>query len=70
MTPHCASSQILWLARIGYGASTGVIEFQNFHVLLDSIRIIIRGNVLTQEEIENLKQWIRQFSKYLDTSRQ
>ncbi|KNC74266.1 hypothetical protein SARC_13182, partial [Sphaeroforma arctica JP610] len=70
MNPNMRYAQIQRGSNGDVGASFGVIETRDLFYLLDMVRILHKANILTTEEIDTLKQWLRKFSQYLLSSNQ
>eukprot|EP01134_Creolimax_fragrantissima_P001874 CFRG1874T1 len=69
-TPHCMYAQIQWGVNGNLGRSTGVLEFRNFFFFLDVVRLLESAKSFTDKDSALLKEWMSDYSKYLDTSKQ
>eukprot|EP00124_Ichthyophonus_hoferi_P000902 Ihof_evm11s39 gene=Ihof_evmTU11s39 len=70
MNPHMRFAQIQWGHRNNVGVNYGIIETKDLYYLLDAVRLIYRAGFLTDIEMTELKEWLRQFSDYIIESEQ
>lgn len=70
MNPHLTYSQVRWGRNKNRGAQSGVIEMKDLYYALDAIRLLEHLGALSDDMMEALRGWCREYLDWLLTSEQ
>lgn len=70
MTPHLRYAQVRRGRNWNRGTGAGIIEFKDLYYLLDAVRILEAGGALPEATGAGLRDWLRAYLGWLETSRQ
>lgn len=68
MSPHLLYAQIRRGHNEHRGSPTGIIELKDFYYFLDAVRLVEHAGALRGEESSALRNWLRQYLAWLETS--
>lgn len=70
MKPHLTFAQVRMGHNKNQGVATGIIEFKDFYYTLDAVRLLEASGAFTSEDSAHLKDWLREYLGWLETSTQ
>lgn len=70
MNPHLLYSQVRSQTINDVGAKSGLIEMKDLYYLLDAARLVERAGCLSSEEQTRLRDWLKEYLEWLQTSDQ
>jgi glycosyltransferase involved in cell wall biosynthesis len=70
MNPHLLYAQIRSQTVHDVGAKSGLIEMKDLYYLLDAVRLIERAGRFSDAEQAGLRDWLREYLEWLQTSDQ
>ena len=68
MNPHLDYAQVRRGHNRNQGSKSGIIEMKDIYFLLDAIRLLTRAEMLGEEELVSLKDWLSKYLHWLQTS--
>ena len=70
MNPNLRYAQVAQGHDNNHGRPQGIIEMKDLHFVLDAVRILEKGGFLSDPEQAALRDWFREYMKWLETSNQ
>jgi hypothetical protein len=70
MNPHLLYAQIRSQTPQDHGSKSGLIEMKDLYYFLDAVRIVERAGALNDGERQGLRDWLRDYLEWLQTSEQ
>lgn len=68
MNPHLEYAQVRWRHDGNKGSGRGIIEMKDLYYFLDAVRLLERGEFLSSDEQDALREWFTQYIDWLRTS--